>query len=140
MKVTTNSETKRKKRANGEGTIRKLKDGRWEARITNGYNEKGKQHFVTHSSKKQSDVIKWLNEYKANHKKFEQSNAVKYTVREWLDIWLDTYVKNNVKTSTRVSYEGIVKNHINTHIGHIKLVELKKVHIEKMYNDLVKER
>ena len=33
-----------KKRANGEGNIRKRKDGRWEGRYTAGYDEKtGKQ-------------------------------------------------------------------------------------------------
>ena len=29
-----------KKRANGEGNIRKRKDGRWEGRYTAGYDEK----------------------------------------------------------------------------------------------------
>ena len=31
-----------KRRGNGEGSIRKRKDGRWEARITLGYHETGK--------------------------------------------------------------------------------------------------
>ena len=129
---------KRKKRANGEGTIRQLSDGRWEARISDGYTAKGKQHWKTHSSKKQSDVIKWLNDYKANRERFCSNTAIKYTMKEWLDIWYDTYVKNNVKVSTRESYEGIIKNHLVPYIGHIKLLELKKVEIEKMYDELLK--
>ena len=32
-----------KKRANGEGNIRKRKDGRWEGRYTAGYDEKDRQ-------------------------------------------------------------------------------------------------
>lgn len=31
-----------KKRANGEGSIRKRKDGRWEGRYTSGYDKDGK--------------------------------------------------------------------------------------------------
>ena len=31
-----------KRRANGEGNIRKRKDGRWEGRYTAGYNANGK--------------------------------------------------------------------------------------------------
>ena len=39
-----------KRRANGEGSIRKRKDGRWEGRYTAGYDQDGKrliknQHF-----------------------------------------------------------------------------------------------
>ena len=37
-----------KKRANGEGNIRKRKDGRWEGRYTAGYDEKtGKRQINT---------------------------------------------------------------------------------------------
>ena len=48
MKMTATSETEvndmAKKRANGEGNIRKRKDGRWEGRYTAGYNpETGKR-------------------------------------------------------------------------------------------------
>ena len=49
-----------KKRGNGEGCIRQLKDGSWEARIMIGYNEKGKPKFKTFTSKKRSVVAKNL--------------------------------------------------------------------------------
>ena len=40
-----------KKRANGEGNIRKRKDGRWEGRYTAGYDEKtGKRLSLIHIS------------------------------------------------------------------------------------------
>ena len=129
---------KRKKRANGEGTIRKLKDGRWEARITDGYTLYGKQHFKTFSRKTQGEVKKWLDEQRLNNERFSSNNVIKYTMKEWLIIWYDTYVINNVKISTRTSYEGIIKNHLIPYIGHIKLIELKKVDIERMYMELIK--
>lgn len=128
---------KRKKRANGEGCIRKLSDGRWEDRITDGYTANGKQHFKTFSAKKQSEVIEKLNKYKENISKFDYDIATKYTVKQWLNIWYNNYVISNVKHSTRVRYEGIIRNHLIPNIGHIKLVDLKKVHIEKMYEDLL---
>lgn len=132
------STKKRKKRANGEGTIRKLKDGRWEARITVGYTPEGRQKFKTHSAKIQGEVIRWLNEFKQNKERFSANEVVKYTLRDWLMSWYETYVINNVKVSTRASYEGIIRNHLIPHIGYIKLVELKKVDIERMYIELVK--
>ena len=35
-----------KKRANGEGNIRKRKDGRWEGRYTAGYDEKTGKRLI----------------------------------------------------------------------------------------------
>ena len=35
-----------KKRANGEGSIRKRSDGRWEGRYTVGYDENGKKRIL----------------------------------------------------------------------------------------------
>lgn len=128
---------KKKKRANGEGCIRQLSDGRWEARITDGYLPNGKQHWKTFSSKKQSVVIEKLNKFKEQRKKFNSDTAVNYKIKEWLIIWYDTYVKNNVRISTRISYEGILINHLIPNIGHIKLTDLKKTDIEKMYNKLL---
>ncbi len=130
-------ESKKGKRANGEGCIRLLPNGYWEARITNGYDINGKQKFKTFTSKKQCVVIARLNDFKANRDKFNSNNVVKYSVKEWLKIWYNSYVCNNVRTSTRVSYESIINNHLIPNIGNIKLVELKKVDIEKMYNELV---
>ena len=50
-----------KKRANGEGHIRKLPSGYWEARITIGYDDKGKQKFKTFGGKTQTigSVLKY---------------------------------------------------------------------------------
>lgn len=132
------SKNKRSKRANGEGCIRQLKDGRWEARITDGYTSEGKQHWKTFSGKKQSIVIKKLDDYKTNRDKFKDENIVKYTISQWLNIWYETYVINNVRISTRVSYESIINNHLIPYIGNIKLVNLSKIDIESMYNKLIK--
>ena len=46
-----------KKRANGEGNIRKRKDGRWEGRYTAGYDEKtGKRLIKNVLGKTQAEV------------------------------------------------------------------------------------
>ena len=46
-----------KKRANGEGNIRKRKDGRWEGRYTAGYDEKtGKRMIKSVLGKTQAEV------------------------------------------------------------------------------------
>ena len=126
-----------KKRGNGEGCIRLTKEGYWEARIMIGYNNKGKPKYKTFSAKTRNAAAKKLSDFIANQKEFEPDVICQYTVEKWLNKWLADYVEKNVKVSTRVSYEGIVKNQLIPHIGHIKLTELKKTDIEKMYNDLL---
>lgn len=126
-----------KRRGNGEGCITQLKTGVWEARIMIGYNEKGKPKFKTFTSKKRGTVSQKLADYIANTKSSTPESVCQDTVAKWLNKWLIEYVQQNVKTSTRVSYEGIVKNQLMPHLGHIKLGELKKVDIEDMYNKLL---
>ena len=51
-----------KRRANGEGNIRKRKDGRWEGRYTAGHDpETGKQLFKNVLGKTQAEVKDKLN-------------------------------------------------------------------------------
>lgn len=51
-----------KRRANGEGNIRKRKDGRWEGRYTAGHNpDTGKQIFKNVLGKTQAEVKEKLN-------------------------------------------------------------------------------
>ena len=45
-----------KKRANGEGSIRKRKDGRWEGRYTAGYDKDGKVITKNVLGKTQAEV------------------------------------------------------------------------------------
>lgn len=127
---------KRRKRANGEGYIGKNSKGYYEARITVGYTPEGKQKFKVFTNKDKKIVVEKLNEYKANNDMFNNIDDISVSI--WLDKWYKSYVIENVRVSTRTSYEGIIRNHLNKYIGNIKLRELKKEHIEKMYNALLK--
>ena len=46
-----------KKRANGEGSIRKRKDGRWEGRYTAGHTPEGKAIYRNVLGKTQAEVV-----------------------------------------------------------------------------------
>ena len=128
-------EKKRRKRANGEGYIGKNSKGYYEARITIGYTSEGKQRFKVFTSKDKNVVVEKLNKYKVNKNAF--NNVDNMLVSMWLDKWYKCYVIENVRISTRTSYEGIIRNHLNKYIGNIRLRDLKKEHIEKMYRDLL---
>lgn len=125
------------KRGNGEGTIRELKNGYWEARIMIGRNENGKPKYKTFTRKQRAAVQQLLHEYIAKRKSEEPSHAIKQTVGQWLIRWYNEYVIPNVKTSTRVHYESIINRHLIPRLGHIALGDIKKTDIEAMYKDLL---
>ncbi len=134
---TLENKIKRHKRANGEGSVRQdKKTGRWEAAITIGYNEKGQQKFKYFSSKTQKEALKKLNDYKEQMSKELAVEHNQITVGEWLDYWYDNYVAGKVKVKTRCDYESSARCHIKTHLGKIKLTDLKGMHIQQFYKGL----
>ena len=69
-----------KKRANGEGNIRKRKDGRWEGRYTAGYDEKtGKRITKSVLGKTQAEVKEKLAKAVAEAETVDVRRAEEYT-------------------------------------------------------------
>ena len=125
-----------KRRKNGDGSIRELKNGSWEARIMIGRQPDGKKKMKTFTRKTCKEALKALNDFKANRLDIP-SNASNLTIEQWLWTWFKDYVAINLKDATKVSYEGIIRNNLVPYIGRIKLADLKKVDIEKMYRTLL---
>ena len=70
-----------KKRANGEGNIRKRKDGRWEGRYTAGYDEKtGKRLIKNVLGKTQAEVKEKLAKAVAEAETVDVRRADEYTL------------------------------------------------------------
>ena len=74
-----------KKRANGEGNIRKRKDGRWEGRYTAGYDAKtGKRIIRNVLGKTQAEVKEKLKAALEEVKGIDVVRSEDYTVSTWL--------------------------------------------------------
>lgn len=63
----------------------------------------------------------------------------KITLDEWYKTWLEEYKKNRVKLGTYTSYEKYYKSMIKPRLGSRQIAEIRGEHIQKLYNDLVKE-
>ena len=72
------------KRANGEGNIRKRKDGRWEGRYTAGYDQDGKRIIRNVLGRTQAEVKSKLSVAIAESHQPDVPRSGKYTVAEWL--------------------------------------------------------
>ena len=126
-----------KKRANGEGSIRKRSDGRWEGRYTAGYDpETGKRIIKNVLGKTQAEVKEKLTKAIEESKKLDIVRSDEYTVAEWLRLWYELYAKPNIRPTTADSYHRGIESHVIPRIGEIKLKKLTSRDIQKMYKDL----
>ena len=114
-----------KRRANGEGNIRKRKDGRWEGRYTVGHDpETGKAIIKNVLGKTQAEVKEKLKKAIEENVGIDYGRAKTYTVGSWLEVWMENYAKVKLRPSTFKTSQGFLKNHIKPQIGSIPLADL----------------
>ena len=127
-----------KKRANGEGSIRKRKDGRWEGRYTAGHDpETGKAIYKNVLGRSQAEVKEKLRQAIGETQALDVTKAGKYTVGEWMEVWFQDYAKIKVRPSSHQTYQGYIHNHIQPNIGEIPLEKLTSLDLQKFYKKLL---
>lgn len=125
-----------KKRANGEGSIRKRAGGRWEGRYTAGYHpETGKRIIKNVLGKTQAVCKAKLKKAIEESQSLDVGRADEYTVAAWLRTWFELYAKPHIRPSTMNYYRNI-EQHIIPAIGDIPLNKLTTRDLQKLYNDL----
>ena len=127
-----------KRRANGEGNIRKRKDGRWEGRYTVGHDpETGKAIIKNVLGKTQTEVKEKLKRAIEENVGIDYGRARTYTVGTWLEVWMENYAKIKLRPSTYKTSQGFLKNHIKPQIGGIPLAELTSLDLQRFYKHLL---
>lgn len=126
-------------RSNGEGSIRKRKDGLWEARYTIGRDAEGKLIRRSIYSKTRAEVNKKLTKILNTINSGTFVEPTKMTVSDWMNTWLKEYKYPSVKLSTYSSYNHTFKYYIEPAIGHMLLKNLRPDHVQHMLNDLKKK-
>ena len=127
-----------KRRANGEGSIRKRPDGRWEGRYTAGRDpETGKTVYKNVLGKTQAEVKVKLKQAIQESTEVDALKAAQYTVGQWMDVWFENYAKIKVRPSSHQTYRGYIDNHIKPNIGKIPLGKLTTLELQKLYKKLL---
>ncbi|WP_417045187.1 hypothetical protein [Dysosmobacter sp.] len=124
-----------KKRANGEGNIRKRKDGRWEGRYTAGYDQSGKRIIKNVLGRTQAEVKGKLSVAIAECQHLDVSRSGEYTMVEWLRLWFELYAKPNIRPSIAGYYPRIMEEYTIPRIGHIKQDKLTIWDSQKLYKE-----
>ena len=124
-----------KRRANGEGSIRKRKDGRWEGRYVAGHDENGKAIRKNVLGKTQAEAKEKLKAALAAAGTLNVVRAQDYTVEAGVWNWYRLYSKPNIRESTQRFYEGYINHQVVPFLGDIPLTKLTGREIQQMYND-----
>ena len=128
-----------KRRPQGEGTIRKRPDGRWEGRIIIGHKKDGTRIYKSVFGKTQKSTLKQLHQLIDLYRDVDLTEECRMTLGEWLDKWLDEYMIFSVRESTLEGYRSVINNQIKRFIGNKALSSLTTADIQKFYNKIKKE-
>ena len=133
------------RRANGDGTIRKITTTRngkeytyWQGRYTEGYDAcTGKQIQRSITGKTQKEVAQKLRQITAEIDAKTYVAPCKLSVAEWMAVWAQDYLVG-IKASTAYLYKRTIDLYIVPHLGHIRLDALNAHAVQHFYNELAK--
>ena len=128
-----------KRRPQGDGTIRKRSDGRWEARIIIGHKNDGSPMYKSAFAKTQKSALKELHQLIELYRDVDLTEECRMTLGEWMDKWLDEYMIFTIKESTIDGYRAMVEHQIKRFIGNKQLTSLTTADIQRFYNKIKKE-
>ena len=117
-----------KKRAQGEGSVYKRKDGLWVAQVT----IQGKH--VSKYFKMQSEARIWLQSTRTQIQDGLTLAGAQTFLKDFLQHWLKSYA-SSVRPNTIRSYAGVIEYHILPALGNIKLKDLSIDRIQMFYNN-----
>jgi len=120
-------------------SIYKRKDGRWEARFFKEVNETGEKQLASVYAKSYMEV---KNKRTAIIQKLaaEKSNLPRSSLllSELMQMWLD-FNKSRIALSSYQKYECLIRNHIQPHIGKLKISQLTNTTLKDFENELLKD-
>ena len=127
-----------KKRANGEGSIRKKPNGRWEGRIVVGHKGNGDSIFRYIYADTQKELTTKLRQNIDAFQGVELTEQSKMTLAQWLDEWLEKHMTGTVRPGTLEGYRKDMDNHVKPYLGERLLIKLTSDDLRELYQLLLK--
>lgn len=118
----------------------KLKSGKtcWRVIVEQGFGPDGKRKRIyrnVNGTKKEAEALMAQLLSEVNTGSFIE--PAKLTLTEYLRDWMDTYVRPNLSPTTADSYAVNIEKHLIPRIGYIPLQQLKPMHVQRFYQDLM---
>ena len=127
-----------KRRGNGEGSIFKRKNGRWEAQVTvTQVNGTPKRRCV--SAKSYEAVKEKLKKIIEQEKRGVPYIKKDLTVAGYIDYWMREVQPNRVRETTLMMYDMVIRKHIIPTLGNHKLQDLRVYDVRRAL-EMLKDR
>jgi integrase len=122
-----------KRRAQGEGTIFQLPNGKWRAELDLGWVD-GRRRRKTATRATHRECAQWLSEAKRAK---QAGGVVSRTplVAEWFETYLTEVAAGRVRSSTLSNYRRDFERHIRPALGRHRLDALRAEHLSRFYAD-----
>lgn len=125
------------KRANGEGNIRKRKDGKWLLTFPTGlYLASGKKEYCYFYFNSQVDAVKKLQILQSEKAMGVCHSKAAVKTGDWIETWIEKHKAPKLAPSTLTSYRNNFRVHIKPRVGDIELANLSTYHIQRMLDSM----
>lgn len=129
----TAAATRKRTAANGEGGLREVKPGQWQARYTDA---DGRRRSVYGKTRK--EAADKLREALAARESGQPLPTGRQTVAAYLDEWLEQTAKPRVRPATYRSYAERVRLYLKPQLGRVRLRDLTALHVQRMVGEMGK--
>ena len=127
---------KTKRRERGEGAIRLLSDGRFEARVSLGFDADGKRVRKRLYGETINQVQLKVGRERTKTKAQYHLDASRITLGAFIEEWLETEVRANTRLATYRLREATCRNHIVPFLGSLRLSDIEPSHVRGLLRNL----
>lgn len=124
-----------KRRANGEGSIYKRKDGHWVSQYTD---MDGYKHYMY--GKTQQEVKDKLKQAIRMDDEGISPSAGKTPFSKWIAEWLEVYARPMIRPSTYEAYRNLVYHHIVPAFPRVALKDIRESTLQRFLNEKLETR
>ncbi len=124
----------KRKRSNGEGSVRRLKSGTWRGQLMDGYKSDGRKNIVSFTGSTKGEVLDQMREYRNKQERMDVSASRVLTFNDWSDTWYKD-MESQVQPSTYSSYRYTLTK-LQEHFRGKLLTDIKVVQINRYFDSL----
>ena len=124
-----------KRRASGDGMVRKRENGRWEGRIVVGHKRNGEPIFRSVYARAQKELLDKLHREIVAYEGVELTEDSLMTLGDWLDRWLDEYAANALRHTTLENYRHMAER-VRRELGDKQVSSVTTEDVQRMYRPL----
>lgn len=125
-----------KRRANGEGSLRRRSNGHWQLTVMKGYSSNGKRSTKSFTRATQREALDAYRKYEASLSEGLNMDA-NYTFPAWADLWFAEH-KKHLSASSQEGYTYTLRI-LKEELKDYNIKDIKPLHIETVLDNLQKK-